>query len=53
MNGVAREFWSEVFDLSTPVSEEGGGGGKTKKSKSRRKLARRMKTPRPPRTSAA
>jgi hypothetical protein len=42
MNGVAREFWSEVYDLRSPADDErGGGGGRKQRRKSRKVLVRR------------
>jgi hypothetical protein len=44
MNGVAREFWSEVLDVKNPVEDERGGDGGRKQSgrkKTRKVLVRR------------
>jgi hypothetical protein len=47
-NGVAREFWNEVFDLRASVRE-----GREKRSvKVRQKKVRRVAGPRPPARSA-
>jgi hypothetical protein len=43
MNGVARDFWSEIYDLRSPVDDErgSGGGGRKQRRKSRKVLVRR------------
>jgi hypothetical protein len=43
MNGVAREFWSEVLDVKVPVEDERGGGGRklSGRKKTRKLLVRR------------
>jgi hypothetical protein len=40
MNGVARTFWEEVFDLHAPVADD----RRVKRSLSRRKKVRRLLT---------
>jgi hypothetical protein len=47
MNGLAREYWSEVYDLRTPVEDD-----REKRSKSRRKKLVRQLTRRPERKIA-
>lgn len=47
MNGLAREYWSEVYDLRTPVEDD-----REKRSKSRRKKLVRQITRRPERKIA-
>jgi hypothetical protein len=40
-NGVAKEFWSEVLDLKTPVDDASGGRREIRRKKQRRLLVRR------------
>jgi hypothetical protein len=40
-NGVAKEFWSEVFDLRSPVDDGPGGRQEIRRKKQRRVLVRR------------
>jgi hypothetical protein len=40
MNGVAREFWREVYDVRAPVDEPGA----RRASRGRKKVARRTQT---------
>jgi hypothetical protein len=47
-NGVAREFWNEVFDLRTPVDDLRG----KRETKTRRKKVRAVLTRRPTRASS-
>jgi hypothetical protein len=47
MNGLAREYWSEVYDLRTPVED-----GREKRSRVRRKKQVRQITRRPERKIA-
>ena len=44
MNGVAREFWNEVFDLRTPVQEVRD----KRTAKVRQKKVRRVSVANPP-----
>lgn len=39
MNGVAKQFWSEVRDLKSPVDDD---GGRARRAKARKKLTRRV-----------
>lgn len=41
MNGVAKQFWSEVRDLKSPVDDD-GGSGRARRAKARKKLTRRV-----------
>lgn len=43
MNGVAKEFWNEVFDLHTPADDPRG----RRVIKTRRKKVRQVLTRRP------
>jgi hypothetical protein len=40
-NGVAKEFWSEVLDLKSPVDDGPGGRREIRRKKNRRELVRR------------
>ncbi len=40
MNGVAKEFWREVYDLRAPVREE--GRDRRAASRARKRAARRL-----------
>lgn len=44
MNGVAKEFWSEVYDLKRQVDED---VRRPRASKSKKKAARRVRSTRP------
>jgi hypothetical protein len=46
MNGVAKDFWKEIFDLQAPVDEPRGG---RPTERSRRKKVRQLLTRRPTR----
>jgi len=41
MNGVAKDFWSEVYDLRTPADDGDGGRRQRGKKKARKTLVRR------------
>lgn len=40
-NGVAKEFWSEVLDLKSPLDDDEGGRREIRRKKQRRLLVRR------------
>jgi hypothetical protein len=40
-NGVAKEFWSEVFDLHASLDDDPGGRREIRRKKQRRVLVRR------------
>lgn len=44
MNGVAKQFWSEVYDLKAPVTDDSRARGS---SSSKRKSARKNAVRRP------
>ena len=47
MNGVAKDFWSEIHDLHSPIEDGRGSGGGRKQSgrKKARKVLVRRSTP--------
>jgi hypothetical protein len=47
MNGVAREFWAEVFDLKVPVDERQGRSVRTRHAKAQRLVLTRRPDRRP------
>jgi hypothetical protein len=48
MNGVARTYWKEIFDLQAPIDEPRGG---RPTERSRRKKVRQLLTRRPTRSA--
>jgi hypothetical protein len=46
MNGVARQFWSEVFDVRTPVREDRDRRLDARRKPGRKALTRRLASPR-------
>jgi hypothetical protein len=40
-NGVAKEFWSEILDLHSPLDDDPGGRREIRRKKQRRVLVRR------------
>ena len=50
MNGVAKQFWSEVRDLRSPVDDD--GGSRARKSRARKKITRRVASRTPKQTAA-
>ena len=42
MNGVAKQFWSEVYDLHTPV-DDGARRSRTSRAKGKKKATRKVR----------
>jgi hypothetical protein len=47
MNGVAREFWAEVYDLRTLVEDRRGWQNRDRRSKATKVVLTRRPTRRP------